>query len=89
MRNGTNISGLTYKIESEIKKSFPNAEIVLKDQNKLTDYEKTIVVVFNETARDTAKELAKSLNSSVELLPEGESKPAEADILIIVGKDKS
>lgn len=89
LRNGTDIVGLTYKIEAEIKKSFPELDIVLKDQDKRTDYDKTVVVVLNETAKDTADQLAKSLNSQVDKLPEGETKPPDVDILIIVGKDKS
>jgi hypothetical protein len=89
LRNGTDIVGLTQKIEAEIKKSFPDADIVQKDQDKRTDYEKTIVVALNDASKDKAAELAKTLNSQVELLPEGETNPPEIDILIIVGKDKS
>ena len=61
----------------------------LKDQGKRTDYEKTIVVVLNEAAKNAAAELAKALNVQVDKLPDGEIKPADIDILIIVGKDKS
>lgn len=89
LRNGTNVAGLTYKIEADIKKLFPEIDIVLKDQDKRTDYEKTVVVVLNETSKDVASELAKTLNAQLDKLPDGESKPAEVDILIIVGKDKS
>lgn len=89
LRNGTNVVGLTNKIEAEIKKSFPEADIVLKEQDKNKDYQKTIVVVLNDSLKDTATSLAKTLNSDVNTIPEGETKPSETDILIIVGKDKS
>lgn len=88
LRNGTNIAGLTYKIEADIKKLFPEIEIVLKDQDKRTDYEKTIIVVLNETSKNVASELAKNLNAQINKLPDGELKPTDIDILIIVGKDK-
>lgn len=88
LRNGTNVIGLTHKVEADIKKSFPEVDIVLKDQDKQTGYEKTIVVVLNDASKDTATELAKALSFQVDKLPEGETKPTEVDILIIVGKDK-
>lgn len=88
LRNGTNVTGLTYKIETDIKKLFPEVDIVLKDRGKNTDYEKTIIVVLNDAARNAAENLAKTLNSQVDKLPEGETLPAEVDLLIIVGKDK-
>lgn len=88
LRNGTNVIGLTHKVEADIKKSFPEVDIVLKDQDKQTGYEKTIVVVLNDASKDTAAELAKALSFQVDKLPEGETKPTEVDILIIVGKDK-
>ena len=65
LRNGTNIVGLTYKIEADIKRLFPEIDIVFKDQGKRTDYEKTVVVVLNETSQGIASELAKSLNAQL------------------------
>ena len=88
LRNGTNISGLTFKVEADIQKSFPDVGVVMKDQDKRTDYEKTLVVVLNETAKNVATELAKALNAQMGKLPDGETKPEGVDILIIVGKDK-
>lgn len=89
LRNGTNVQGLTYKIETDIKKLFPEIDIVFKDQDKNTAYEKTVVVVLNETAKDVASELSKNLNAQIDKLPDGETKPSNVDILIIVGRDKS
>lgn len=89
LRNGTDVVGLTYRVETNIKKLFPEVEIVFKDQDKRTDYEKTVVVVLNEASKDHATELAKVLNAQLDKLPDGETRPNEVDILIIVGKDKS
>jgi len=89
LRNGTNIVGLTYKVETVITKSYPNIDVVLKEQDKRTDYVKTIVVVLNEATKDTADKIAKTLNSQIVNLPPGEIKPEGVDILIIVGKDKN
>jgi hypothetical protein len=89
LRNGTTVTGLTSKIETEIKKSFPNANVVLKDQDKKTDYEKTIVVSLIDTSKPAAEELAKKMNYQTANLPDGENKPENVDILIIIGKDKS
>jgi len=88
LRNGTDVAGLTYEIETTIKDLFPEGEVTLKDQGGFTNYEKTIIVVFNDASKDAADKLAKILNSQVDRLPEGETKPADIDILIIVGKDK-
>lgn len=89
LRTGTNVASLTYKIETDIKKLFPEIDIVLKDQDKRTDYEKTVIVVLNEASKDVASELAKTLNAQLDKLPDGETKPSGVDILIIVGRDKN
>lgn len=88
LRNGTGVNGLTRKVETDIKKIFPEINIVLKDQSKKTDYEKTIVIILNDSATEASNQIAKSLNSQIEKLPEGESKPDGVDVLIILGKDK-
>lgn len=88
LRNGTPVSGLAAKVEAEIKKSFPNANIVSKDNAGKDTYEQTILVVLNQDVKDGAADLAKAINASVASLPVGENKPAGVDILIILGKDK-
>lgn len=88
LRNGTSVTGLASKIETDIKKVFPKANIVSKDNALKENYEKTIVVILNDSANDAAINLAKALNGSIAALPQGESRPGEADILVIIGKDK-
>jgi hypothetical protein len=87
LRNGTSVLGLTKTIETKIKKSFPKLDIFLKDQSEKTDYKETKVISLNEKSDETAIKLVKLLNLKLEQLPEGEIKPENADILIIVGKD--
>lgn len=88
LRNGTSVTGLASKIETEIKKSFPKANIIDKDNSLKENYDKTIVVILNESAKDAAINLAQALSGSISGLPQGETKPAGADILVIIGKDK-
>lgn len=89
LRNGTKTTGLTTRIETQLKKDFPQLNIVSKENAEKKDYEKTILVVLNDQAKNTADEIAKKLKVSVESLPAGETKPADTDIVIIIGKDKS
>lgn len=87
LRNGTAITGLTTKIEPSVKKSLPNAQVLSKENASKQDYEKTVVVVLNEGVKDEGSKLAKDLGGSVGNLPEGEVRPKDADILVILGKD--
>lgn len=89
LRNGTMIPNLTAKIETEIKKASPNITIAGKENAARDTYDKTIIVVLNPKAQETAQTLAKALNVSISDLPSAENKPAGGDILIILGKDKS
>jgi hypothetical protein len=89
LRNGTTTTGLTNKIEPEVKKALPQAEIASKDSSSKTDYEKSVIVVLNDKSKDSADSLAKALNIGIGELPQGEAKPQDGDILVILGKDKS
>lgn len=88
LRNGTSVSGLANKVEVDIKKNFPTADIINKDNASNTEYNKTIVVVLNNGAKDAATALAKVLNATLSGLPSGETKVDGAEILVIIGKDK-
>lgn len=89
IKNGTDTIGLTAKIEPQIKGSFPQINIVNKDNAVKNNYDKTIVVLLNDSFKDTATGLVNILKgSSVGDLPTGETKPKDTDILIILGKDR-
>lgn len=89
LRNGTSTPAMAAKVEAAvIKKSFPESTVVSKENTASPSYDKTIVVVLNNALKDFASALAKVLNANIADLPSGETKPKDADILIIVGKDK-
>lgn len=88
LRNGTDSSGLSYKVEGDIQKAFPGANVVLRDQSKRNDYTATIVIPLSDAANGAAVDLGKALNATVTTLPAGETKPSGVDILVILGKDK-
>lgn len=87
LRNGTQTAGLTSKIETKLKGEGVKFETASKENAEKQDYEKSVVVVINESARDLAQRIANVLDASVGDLPEGEEKPDDADILVILGKD--
>lgn len=88
LRNGTKLVGLTTKYESQILKALPEAKVVKKENAADTSYDRSIVVALNDFVKTEAEDLAKDLKMNVESIPAGESTPKEADILIILGKDK-
>lgn len=88
LRNGTPTVGLTTKVEQELKTSTPALNVIAKENASKDNFDKTLVVVLNETFKDEAANLANLLKSEVGNLPEGESKPKEGDILVILGKDR-
>lgn len=89
MRNGTSTAGLTNKFEPEIKKVLPNAVIVKKENAAKNDYEVTMVIILNKNASQSATTIADYLKVSVSEFPPDESRPNDADILVIIGKDRA
>lgn len=88
LRNGTDKVGLAAKVEADIKEAYPEINITVKDNASKNNYDKTLVIVLNEDTQKDASELAKTLNAEISELPNGETKPGEVDILVILGKDK-
>lgn len=89
LRNGTTTIGLTNKVELEIKKVQPQINITTQENASKVNYEKTTIVIFNNSYQDLANSLTTILKgASVGELPQGEEKPKDVDILIILGKDR-
>lgn len=88
LRNGTMSPNLATKMEAEIKKSFPQATIVGKENAARNTYDRSIVVILNTALSGNAQEIARTLKLTVADLPSAEKKPTNADILIILGTDK-
>ncbi|OGG31364.1 hypothetical protein A3A63_02265 [Candidatus Gottesmanbacteria bacterium RIFCSPLOWO2_01_FULL_46_9] len=87
LRNGTNIVGLTKKLETELKGIMKNADIIDKDNAKRRDYEKSIIIDIKGNKAAQAAQIAKDVSIIVGSMPEGESTPS-ADFLVILGTDK-
>lgn len=86
LSNGTKVSGAASKVETQITNVFPQVQIVSKTDAK-GNYDKTIVVILSDGAKDAASSLAAALKVNVGNLPSGETKPTGADILVIIGAD--
>lgn len=88
IRNGTSTPAMAAKIETVLKKSFPESSVISKENAATSNFDKTIIVILNSALKDIGNALAKILSATVADLPATETKPQGADILIIVGKDK-
>jgi len=88
LRNGTKVTGTTWVVEEALLGTFPDAEIIVRDQGNKTDYTNTVVVDLSGTMSVIAEKIATSLNARLSMLPSSEKKPLGVDILIIVGADK-
>lgn len=89
IRNGTTTSNLASKLEEELKNTLGVINIVSKENANKNTYEKTIVIVLNKQAQEFASNVARSINAQIEQMSEDEPKPNDADILIIIGKDRA
>lgn len=89
IRNGTATQNLAVKIEEELKKALGVVNVVSKENAQKNNYEKTQVSLINQAASEYAANVAKAINAQVVDFPEGEPKPKDADILIIIGKDRA
>lgn len=85
--NGTSLVGLTKKYETELKATYPDAQVVDKDNAVLKTYEKTLLIDVSGTKSAETKTLAKELGLEVSTLPSGEATPS-GDFVIILGMDK-
>lgn len=84
--NGTTTVGLASTAEKQLKDKISNLDVVVKENAKKKDYEKTVVVALSQGREQEAKAIAEFLGAQASLLPEGEVKP-EAEVLIILGSD--
>lgn len=87
LRNGTTIIGLTTTIENKLKADNIAVNISSKNNAEKQNYEKTTVVVLNDSAKDLGASLARDLGATLGDLPAGEIRPKDVDIVVILGKD--
>jgi hypothetical protein len=86
--NGSTKVGVTNAVEATLRAAVPNAAVVTKDRAAKTDYTKTIVVDVTGASGSAALSVASAVGGEVGSLPEGETAPTDADVLVIVGNDK-
>lgn len=85
--NGTTTTGLTTRIEAQLKQSNPNLTVVSKGNAQKSTYMKTLVVDLSGKNANGAAQLAKTLGGEVAALPAGEVKSSDADIAVILGRE--
>ena len=85
--NGTNDDTLANSYARDLAKKMPEIMVVSRSQAKLQSYEKTLIVDLSGQKSKELPELAKAAGAEIAELPEGETKPLNADVLIILGDD--
>ena len=85
--NGTTKVGLTAAFQGTVTGAFPTADVTVKESASLKNYDKTIVVDVTGKQSALAAEMAAKYGTTAAVIPAGETKP-DADILIILGKDR-
>jgi hypothetical protein len=85
--NGSKTVGITNLKEKQLMVAFKNIAVVSKDSAKKNDYTQTIVVDITGKSIELSQQMAESLGGIVAGLPNGETAPADADILVIVGQE--
>lgn len=83
--NGTKTVGLARKEGESLKSRYSNITIV-STANAANDYSTTLVVDLTGQNATFSKTLAEALSGKVGSIPTGETKPTNADILIILGE---
>lgn len=84
--NGTTTVGLSNTTEQQLKAQLNNITVTAKQNASKTTYTKTMVIDLTGTQSAAATQLAQILGGEVSTLPAGETKPKDADILVILGK---
>lgn len=89
IRNGTSTPNLAGKLEANLRKALGVVNVIAKENSQKQTYEKTQVSVINQAALEFASNVAKIINAQVVDLPADEPKPKDADVVIIIGKDRT
>ena len=84
--NGTKIKGLARKKEDLILASIDNIDVVATD-NSINDYNKNLIINLKKVNNSVIQQLNKLIPAKVTTLPEGETAPSNADLLLITGKE--
>jgi hypothetical protein len=85
LENGTKTAGLATKMKPKLE-SIAGVIVTSIINAQKNDYKQTIVVDLTQKNSQLAQEIAQAVGGTISSLPDGESRPDNADILIIAGK---
>ncbi len=83
--NGSTKVGVTNAVEASLQGQFPDIEVVMKEKAAKNDYVGYTIISLKEGKEAAAQMLVDALAGTLADLPTGETAPADADVLIIVG----
>jgi uncharacterized protein YneF (UPF0154 family) len=83
--NGTTIAGLAKKTQTFLQQKMNNIDIVSEANAANQGYKQTLVIDLTGNNPVICSQLASLLGAAVAVLPKGEVKPANTDVLIILG----
>ncbi len=84
--NGTGVTNAAAALEKQVKEKFSNITVVEKATANKSDYLQTLVIDLTGKQKEALLQLTKFVNGQTADLPKEEAKPANVDILIIIGK---
>lgn len=84
--NGTKVTNLATKEKDLILSKTNNIEVTALGNSK-NDYTENLVISLKTGNENAAKQLADLVSGKVVTLPKGETAPADANLLLIVGKE--
>jgi hypothetical protein len=87
--NGTTTSGLTNRFASDISKKITdvNFSVIAKENANSQNYEKTQIIDLSGKNQDVVRSLALAFKAVSGKLPDGETAPEGAEVLVIIGAD--
>lgn len=85
--NGTQDDSLADSFARDLTKKMPEVMVVSRTKAKIETYDKTLISDISGRQSALLPELAKAAGAEIADIPEGETKPLNADILIILGND--
>ena len=83
--NGSNTAGLTNTVEAKIKE-INGTQVLYKNNAAKKDYASNLVIDLTGGHDELVKQITQSIGGETSNMVEGEQKPANADILVIVSK---
>lgn len=83
--NGSKTAGLTTIAETKIKE-IGGIQVLFKNNAAKSDYTSNLVIDLTGGHDEQVKQIAKSIDGNISSMVDGEVKPSNADILVIVSK---